>query len=205
MADEAYYFDGSEGCDQCDGMTGYYLDEPEGPHDGCNCPIQSVSADLSYEFRSVTWQQGSVHLEREDDYDNCESDEESYNGILLDEEVEEAFDTGLREAAEAAGWAEPATQDLNASFQMPPHTMGTLKLVIHRYVAEFEGEVWAIFPDDTEQYVGDAVGYYEKNVNIDDAEFAGRSCDPDLDRWIPRSDDDDSDDADDSDSDDLIV
>ena len=199
--DQGYYFDGSDGCDRCDAMTGFYVDKPDGPHLYCNCPVELVEADAIYELRNVTWSEHSYLVEMEDDSDNCGEATANVVPITFSADIEENFDEGLREAAEAAGWTEPEEEALWAEFTVPPNSEVHMEFMVERYAAEFHAEVWTQLPDGTEAEVGEAQGYFEKNIEIVSADGTGSSCsgnlDDELDRWMPRPGDDggDSDDG----------
>jgi hypothetical protein len=187
--DQCYYFDGSAGCDACDAMTGYYADAPCGPHRYCNCPVEEVSADVEYVLKNVTWHEYGSHVEKVEALDNCDGDEAAHMQMAMGAEEEENFDEGLREAAEEAGWKEPEEENMFFEVAVPPHSSGDVTIVMERYAAELQAEVWAVHADGSEEYVGDATGYFEKNINVERADLAGESCGHlDLDRWLPRPD-----------------
>jgi hypothetical protein len=197
--DEAYYFDGSNGCDRCEGMSGFYIDQPDGPHPFCNCPVEHVEADAIYELRNVHWEEHSFLIEIEDETDNCGEENETVAQLVIAEDIEEGFDEGLREAAEEAGWTEPEVEALWAQYTVPPNSRVSMVFSIERYVAEFHAEVWTQRPDGTEEQVGEASGYFEKNIEIVESDGTGESCDGDLDRWMPRPSDEEDGSGDDSD------
>lgn len=56
-----FYFDGDEGCDECEAMTGYYSEEPSRPHENCDCEIMAAFLEGETEFRE--------HMEGESEYE----------------------------------------------------------------------------------------------------------------------------------------
>ena len=55
MANYLYFFNGSEGCDRCQALTGYYVEKPSRPHDHCDCFVERVEVGeiLGVELKRV--------------------------------------------------------------------------------------------------------------------------------------------------------
>jgi hypothetical protein len=188
---QGIYFDGSGGCDACDAMTGYYLDQPGGPHPHCNCSSETVAVDVECVLRNVAPpEEARYHVEIEDVLDNCGNNTPAWAPFSVGEDREESFDFGLREAVEAAGWRAPEPRDLTAIMEVPANTFAQVTLVIERYTARFHAEVWARRADGTEQYVGDAQGTYESTLRIERAWSDKHPCVGRYEKWLPRPDDD---------------
>ncbi|MDM8161553.1 hypothetical protein QUH73_17180 [Labilibaculum sp. K2S] len=53
---EKWYFDGENGCEVCQAATNFYDEEPERPHENCDCDISQVGDGEAegYQFDTIT-------------------------------------------------------------------------------------------------------------------------------------------------------
>jgi hypothetical protein len=141
-----YYFDGSQGCDICNLLTGYTFDKEFRPHPHCDCPIESLDmetiGDCTFELR------GAVYVET---YDQIENSYTQENRPCLEEDLEltnlydpEDYATNnlsseLEDAAEAAGWISPEDEEIVDSITIPANTgVYTVKETVGIYHADIE-------------------------------------------------------------------
>lgn len=101
-----YYFDGSDGCETCQALTGYYDEYPDRPHELCDCRIEeNLFANLDEEYKNGRSEIiGEFEGEEDilDEIDNTEgvgdvewsqSYEQSYTGsIEVSSTIEEVFE-----------------------------------------------------------------------------------------------------------------
>lgn len=154
-----YYFDGSDGCDICDAMTGYYDDEPERPHPNCNCPIVDW---VNYDYETVY--KNKVEEEEETYEQSLEGVEEFVNNsnrtvhvslkisetvtgsVEVGAEIEEIFEvSGKYEESESV--EQTVERDLEPGEGISVDVIGIMKKV------RFSAERWYV----TEEVVGEEV------------------------------------------------
>jgi hypothetical protein len=171
---KVYYFDGSNGCEYCESFTGYYFDEePEPPHDHCNCPCEELPpGSFRLEFRDFDVDEQTVEFQYTTmEVEACDSSEGGTVQGQVPEDEMEGLGASLKEAAEDAGWSEPAVEDLEPELECGPHSVTRADVMVERYVAMLSGDLWIVFIDEEtgdelgEEEIGHATGNYEKNVN----------------------------------------
>lgn len=98
-----FYFDGDDGCDKCQDRTGHYKNQPDRPHDNCDCPIMVDFLEGEEEYRNKMQGEIDYEVAGEEvfDYFN-DTDKKQFiadvvsvtltGDISCDEEVEEVFD-----------------------------------------------------------------------------------------------------------------
>ena len=147
MSVSIWYFDpGGEACDYCQGMAGCYEDEPEKPHDHCDCVIEEHTIDEGCEIEYRNVGSGRGQLDRAGvsfSFDNCDQDERTIT-INIGIGIEDDMDSEIREVVEdRRGWSPPdPITEVNVT--LPARTEGVLEvqLVAYNYLAW--AEKWAV-------------------------------------------------------------
>jgi hypothetical protein len=147
MSVSIWYFDpGSESCDECQGMGGCYEDEPDRPHDHCDCVIEEHTLD---EGCQVEYRNAFAARSQEDrlgvsaSFENCGEPERTYT-IDIQIGIDDDMGGEIREVAEdKLGWSPPdAITETNVN--LPANTHGGIQVELVAYVYHAFAEKWAV-------------------------------------------------------------
>lgn len=123
-----FYFDGTDGCDFCNLLTGYTFAPEFRPHPNCDCPIECIDmeteGDCHFELRDVEWDEAHDEVVRSYPNDYVCLDDDS---DLTDELDASAYENNnlsdeLEEAARAAGWSPPEVETITIGLTIPART-----------------------------------------------------------------------------------
>lgn len=147
MSVTIYYFDpDGDACDICQGMGGCYEDEPERPHENCDCVIEEHTLDEGCEIEYRNASSGQCQEDRAGlsiDFENC-GEPQGSQGFEVSEGPEDDMDSEIRAVAEdQLGWSPP---DAIESFEvnLPANTHGVIEVQLVSYVYRAFAEKWAV-------------------------------------------------------------
>jgi hypothetical protein len=145
---------GETACDQCISMDGFYDQEPERPHPGCDCQIVehfNLDIDWEDELRNPQTTEGEIEeqlLERvtidnggsqmmEGEYSESHTVEGS---IEVSATIEEVFSV-------SSTYSESYEETVTFSYSVPPGATYELEVYGQTQPVTFEGDLWVIDPD----------------------------------------------------------
>lgn len=138
-----YYFDGTNGCDQCNLLTGYSFDEPTPPHPYCDCPVECIDMETEgschFELRDVEWDETYDEIVKESySAEECSWSEQDISFSVDAREVNN-LSSELEAAARDAGWSPPDAETITIAYTVPKRLQGyEYEYVMYDYYANVQ-------------------------------------------------------------------
>jgi hypothetical protein len=151
--EQLYCFEPSgEACDECSSAAGIYPEQPEPPHEGCNCSIAPVEATTceneirELEIDEETWEEEGPLV-----ITNCGGEATSAEVTIDPVAPIESWDEGVEEAATAQGWSNPGDISASVDIDMPADSVLEVSVTQTYYSAMFAGELWTVCRTEDEE------------------------------------------------------
>ncbi|MCP4049469.1 MAG: hypothetical protein GY730_02025 [bacterium] len=167
-----YYFDGEDGCDSCQSMTGYYDDRVDPPHENCDCEQEMIfldedSSEVSIEYKNIEKEDSDSSIETY--YNNTFENHSETVTVKRGFEFSESVNTRIDLPSELEDLVDydDETLDINESLEMTIepgesveiNILVTMKLTIYRAEKWIEFEGYEIKVADLEGSVENPTQY----------------------------------------------
>jgi len=152
MADDdliIYYFDGEDGCDLCNVLTGYSFDDALQPHPECDCVVECIDmateGDCYFELRDAEWAETYDEIVDESTHRvPCHAWEHDIEFEMAVVEVNN-LSSELEELAANSGWAPPDAENTAISYTVPSFTdYYVTEMTMKYYYADIEATLYMV-------------------------------------------------------------
>jgi hypothetical protein len=129
-----YYFDGTNGCEICNLLTGYTFDKEIRPHPNCDCPVETIDMETvgscHFDLRGAVYVETYEEVVYMDAFPfRCfDEDIDASSSVGTSGSLTNNLSDALEAAAREAGWAPPDIARIHVAITIPANTQS--------YVAE---------------------------------------------------------------------